>query len=375
MSPLRQTATTTPGRTLDRDRGLRIASVPASHVYVRHLRPLADSRGPETRVTVMPDPAPTDDRRPPGAPWWPPAVLEPAWIDEHADEIDLVHLHFGFDHRSPEELAQWLATLRRHAIPLLYTVHDLRNPHHRDRSLHDAQLDVLVPAADGLLTLTAGAAAEIRRRWDRAARVLPHPHVVPLDRIDELRARREKRSDQRFTVGLHIKSLRASMDPVAILPTLLEAVSAIPGGRVQVNGHRDVLADGAATDPGLRRLLRSSAVDLRVHDFMPDEEFWTYLADLDASVLPYRFGTHSGWLEACRDVGTAVVAPTCGHYADQGPAHGYQLDETAFDPESLVQAVHEAWRNPAPGVPVAVRAQQRAALAAAHADIYRRLVG
>jgi hypothetical protein len=51
-------------------------------------------------------------------------------------------------------------------------------PHHRDRRDHDAQLDVLIPAADGLITLTAGAAAEIESRWGRQPLVLPHPHVV-----------------------------------------------------------------------------------------------------------------------------------------------------------------------------------------------------
>ncbi len=369
-----QTRLTNHGTTIEQDRPLRVASVPASHVYVRHLRPLPEWLGPEQTVTVLPDPDPTDSRRPAGAPWWPPAVLEPQWIDDHADEIDLVHLQFGFDHRSPEDLAVWVDTLRRHAIPLLYTVHDLRNPHHADRSLHDAQLDVLVPAASGLITLTPGAAAEIRDRWGREARVLPHPHVIPLDVMDDLRERRAARRDRGFTVGLHIKSLRASMDPVVVLPTLLDAVADIPGGRVQVNGHRDVLGEGSPLDPDVLRLLRSGAVDLRVHDFLPDEEFWTYLAGLDASVLPYRFGTHSGWLEGCRDVGTAVVAPSCGYYADQGPVHTYELDEDHFDPDSLMRAVHDAWRPPEPAVSVAERVEQRTWLAAAHAEIYRRLV-
>ena len=34
-----------------------------------------------------------------------------------------------------------------------------------------------------------------------------------------------------------------------------------------------------------------------------DDELWDYLQSLDVSVLPYRFGTHSGWLEACHDLG------------------------------------------------------------------------
>ena len=53
------------------------------------------------------------------------------------------------------------------------------------------------------------------------------------------------------------------------------------------------------------------------------------------SVLPYRFGTHSGWLEACRDLGTTVVAPDCGYYADQGPVLTYRMDEHRYDADSL----------------------------------------
>ncbi|MFC6152215.1 glycosyltransferase [Nocardioides yefusunii] len=74
--------------------------------------------------------------------------------------------------------AAWTAALRRRGLPLVFTVHDLRNPHHRNRGAHDAALDVLVPAADALITLPPGAAVEIRRRWGREALVLPQFHVI-----------------------------------------------------------------------------------------------------------------------------------------------------------------------------------------------------
>jgi hypothetical protein len=49
--------------------------------------------------------------------------------------------------------------------------------------------------------------------------------------------------------------------------------------------------------------------DVRVHAPFSDEELWDRPEGLDHSVLPYRFGTRSGWL-ACHDLGTAVLAPT-----------------------------------------------------------------
>ena len=137
-------------------------------------------------------------------------------------------------------------------------------------------------------------------------------------------------------VGLHVKSLRASMDPGRLLATLLEVVADEPSLVLQVSGHRDVLdPDGARYDAAFAERVRDAArdglVDLRLHDFMSDDELFAHLASLDVSVLPYRFGTHSGWLEACRDVGTTVVAPTCGYYADQAPVLTYVHDEQRFD--------------------------------------------
>ncbi len=60
-----------------------------------------------------------------------------------------------------------------------------------------------------LVTLTAGAAAEIARRWGRRAAVLPHPHVVDLTTMAAAQEARARRTTDEFRVGLHVKSLRA----------------------------------------------------------------------------------------------------------------------------------------------------------------------
>jgi glycosyltransferase involved in cell wall biosynthesis len=256
----------------------------------------------------------------------------------------------------------------------VHTVHDLRNPHHRDRGLHDAQLDVLVPAADAVITLTPGAAREIEARWGRTATVLPHPHVVELARMATSSGRRARSP---YRVGLHLKSLRAGMEPLRLLPDLVQAVRDLPDAVLQVDGHCDVLAaNGDRRHDRLATYLERAAargdLELNVHDFFPDEELWRYLESLDVSVLPYRFGTHSGWLEACRDLGTAVVAPSCGYYADQGPVHSYVHDEDVYDGDSLQAAVRDAWAaGPPSPLDVGMRRAQRAELARAHRDLYR----
>lgn len=355
---------------------LVVASIPSGHVYVRHLAP--ENGGGPVR---LPDPDPAWPARSGVDRWWPPAMLEPAWVEANVEAlgVDLAHLHFGFDDHDPARLDAWISALRRRGTPYVLTVHDLRNPHHHDRRAHDAALDVLVPAADQLVTLTPGAAAEIESRWGRTAAVVPHPHVVDLRTIAVAEAsssRRRPGPGDPFRVGLHVKSLRANADPMALLPTLVETVAGLPGAELVVNGHHDVLDPTAPRhDHRLAAYLTGAAerglLELAVHDYLPDAALWQYLHGLDVSVLPYRFGTHSGWLEACRDLGTTVVAPTCGYLTEQGPVLAYAHDEDGFDADSLATAVRVAHaQRPRWGATLDERRHQRAAVAAAHDAVY-----
>jgi hypothetical protein len=345
---------------------LRIASVPAEHVYVHHL----GATDATDRVRRLSDPVPDDPDPAPGQ-WWPPRMLSPDWVREHRAEFDVMHVQFGFDAQSAEVLALLVAELRRWGKGLVYTAHDLRNPHHIDRRAHDAHLDVLVPAADEVITLTAGAAAEISRRWGRHPLVLPHPHVIEFDRF-----RPRPRGADGWTVGVHAKSVRASMAPLPVVAAVADVVRDLPDARLQVNVHHDVAdADGARHDPALMRWLREAdsagALDLVVHDCFSDEELWRYLESLDLSVLPYRFGTHSGWLEACFDLGTTVLAPSCGYFAQQRPCLSYRHDEQGLDVPSLQAAVRTAYeQRPRWQARLADRRQERADLAAAHRAVY-----
>jgi hypothetical protein len=109
---------------------------------------------------------------------------------------------------------------------------------------------------------------------------------------------------------------------------------------------------------------------------MTDPELWHSLTELDATILPYRFGTHSGWLEACRDLGTTVIVPTCGYYVEQGPTLSYRVHDSRLCPESLTAAVREAYhRRPDLGTTVSERWTERERIAAAHEWLYRSLLG
>lgn len=269
---------------------VRVASVPSGHVYVRHLSAV----DADERVIRLPDP-PTDKT----GRWWPPAMLHSEWVRDHAQEFDVLHVHFGFDAQSVESLHSFVEALDAVDRPLVMTVHDLRNPHHADRRDHDAQLDVLIPAASAVLTLTPGAALEIERRWGVRAEVTPHPHVFDLADID-----RPRPAHSDFVIGLHCKSVRACMDPGPVVGAILEVITDLPSARLVVDVHTDVMTPGNRNHvPQLAaQLTREAAggrLTLHVHDYYTHERLRDYLAGLDLSVLPYRFGTHSGWAEGC----------------------------------------------------------------------------
>ncbi|WNG87509.1 glycosyltransferase family 1 protein [Mycobacterium sp. ITM-2016-00317] len=351
---------------------LRVASVPASHVYVRHLADPAD-RG---EVIRLPDPVPADGRKVPGG-WWPPLMLEPGWVSANHELFDVFHIHFGFDAVGADVLTEVMQELKDYDKPLVYTVHDLRNPHHHDPAEHILQQDVLVAAADVLITLTPGAAQEIRRRWDKHAHVLAHPHVLERPHIEAPRPPAE-----RFVVGVHVKSRRANMDPLPVLEVLAGAVKDLPDALLRIDIHDEVFDPGnhwyaPRFGESVLAFDRREHVEVCVHPYFSDTELWEYLAGLSVSVLPYRFGTHSGWLEACFDLGTAVIAPSCGFYAEQRPCGVFTFTEEEFDPRSLESALHQAydrWRRgtPAPRATWPGRLTERALLAEAHRTLYER---
>ena len=360
---------------------VRVASIPANHPYIRHIAPV---KGPATAggaVTRLADPPPNVPDPLPGQ-WWPPVMLEHEWVAAHHRDFDLAHLHFGFDAASPDGLRRWVRELGRRGRPLVLTVHDLVNPHFIDQHSHAAHLDVLIPAATEIITLTAAAAAIVKDRWGRTAEVIPHPHVVPLAELPPLPRANPGRE---ITIGLHAKSLRANVDPLPVLMALDVGVRVWqaahpgpPGIRVRVDLHPDVWS---RTDPGavaLRQWLQHKGNDtawqVKVQPMFTDAELWTYLGALDLYVLPYRFGTHSGWLEACVDLGTGVLVPDVGCYAEQHQHPSYPRSTNgSVEATTFAAVLGDVLRDPGRGVRDRPdRTAQRRLIAAAHERVYRR---
>ena len=81
-------------------------------------------------------------------------------------------------------------------------------------------------------------------------------------------------------------------------------------------------------------------------------------------------------LEACHDVGTTVIVPSCGYFGAQRPCLSYRHDESGFDPASLQDAVLEAYqRRPCWQARREDRRRERAGIADAHRRLYEQLLG
>lgn len=347
---------------------VRVAAVPAAHPYVAAITPDDGS------TIVLPDPVvdPAEPRR-----WWPPAVLSPGWLRAHRAEIDLVHVHFGMESLPEGRLEATLDAADELGVPVVHTVHDLDNPQLADQARHRRDLDLIVPRAARLVTLTDAAAERVQETWGRRATVLPHPTLVdaPPPKVDGPRGA--------FVIGTHLRDLRPSIDGVTAVRGLLAALQelrrdGIPAqGRVLLN---DRTRDEAAVDE-IARLVRDRADCVVERRPRPDDAALLEEVDaLDVALLPYAHGTHSGWVELCHDRGVVVVGPAWLPMARQHPDDQHGFADLAALATPMRAAIAAATR---PGSPerarlverrLAARALERKGIRAQHAALYRALM-
>jgi hypothetical protein len=294
------------------------------------------------------------------SPW-----LDVAHLEAHADAIDVLHLHTGDPGVAALAGECWTETVRRLGLPLVVTVHRLPRPAGSVPSAlearHAAHLEAVLATAEVVLTLTPGAADEIADRFGRTAIVVAHPSVVVPD---------PERGAERGLVGLRLGP------PAPGIPDAGALVRATLSGAVSGGGRLRVLAgDDRWAGPLTRELAARGELELVVHG---PGELPMLLQELHVAVLPEPCGTHSRDLEVCRDVGTRVVAPTCGWFDEQwSEVVPYATDPRGrLDPLSLTGAVDAALARPMPRpADRAWRAEQLAAVQQVHAAVYRQLKG
>jgi hypothetical protein len=324
-----------------------VATVPAAGPYLDAVLP------PEV-VRVGPPTSPS--------PWW-----DPDHVGASVGDVDVLHVHSGFESLGRAQLEAWTVAVRRTGLPLVVTVHQLRPAEGASLARHRGQLAALLATAEVVLTLTPGAADEIADRYGRTAIVVAHPALAaPIPGIN-----RENR-----LVGLYLDRLGPEVaEPAALVRGALSgAVSG--GGRLRVDVHPDVDLDVVL--PELAGFAEAGALELRRSHQRDPVACVRNLQELHVSVLPHRACTHSSWVELCRDAGTRVVVPRGGHLAQQwSDVVAYDNDiRTGLDETSLSSAVVAALTRPAPGrADQAWRAEQRAAVRRVHAEVYAQVAG
>lgn len=315
---------------------LRVASVPFGDRYVDAVLPVG-----AVRV---------------GEPGEPSHWLDEAYLTEHAGDVDVLHLHTGYGHLDVPALERWAETMRRLGVPLVVTVHQLRDAGQGSRARHDAHLETVLGTAEVVLTLTPSAADEIADRYGRTAIVLAHPSLAVPD--PELGA-------ERGLVGVQLGTASPAVPEPATVARAAASGAVSGGGRLRVLARA-----GSDVDPGVRDMAENGELELVV---VRPGELPAQLQQLHVAVLPERCGTHSRDLEVCRDVGTRVVAPSCGFFADQwSEVVTYANDEIdGLDPVSLTAAVSAALTRPMPRPADRTwREEQRDAVRRVHAEVY-----
>jgi len=226
-------------------------------------------------------------------------------LDEMAAGFsDVVHIHFGFEHLDAHSIRRFVAEAHERHIRVVYTVHDLDNPHMIEQGPHHERVAALVDTADRLLTLTPSAAIQVEERWGRRPCVIEHPPLTgPI-------ADPPMRSGALVWLG----ALRPNTDLAAVARCLKDSMTTC---RVVVRHEAWNRA------PQVIRTIVEDAVESGPHVlevvFRPDDDD---LARLMASArvlfLPYAWGTHSGLAEMARNVGTLVLTTPSQTRTDQG---------------------------------------------------------
>ncbi len=246
-----------------------------------------------------------------------PAHFRPTWLRAHHQEFDVIHVHAGLPWPSTGALWDWLSVVDELKIPLVLTIHELHSEDLDDQGLFRQHMDLLVKQADRLITMTAGAAAVIDSQWPGHApvKVIPHPHMVPLDYglaysqrpVEGIVEKADTSDEKVLRVGVHFTDIPANTQPVPLIQALALACQDVPGARLLVHLNADALDAGAGGRhvPLLARLLQLRSDGLcEVHqvDEMNDHQTWAYLQGL-ASIF------HEGPLE-----GGGSVRVSAGSY-------------------------------------------------------------
>ncbi|KAA0918760.1 hypothetical protein [Dietzia sp. ANT_WB102] len=370
----------------------RVAVLPAAHPAVRRITGLDVSSRVElvpVRPGVVNSQTPTEAS---SAVEFDPAAVASGEIDREGDSlssVDLAHVHFGYDYLEPDSVDMVVRHLAGADVPMVLTVHDIVYPTDEDELPHRDHTGTLVEAAAAVITLTEVAAHELWVRWGVEPLVIPHPRLLSEEEISAaVRGSKHLRSTDSAVVGVLLERMGENIEGPELLDQLASVASGRPGAELRilveaqawrdacgddgVSGSNHLVAEFAAEgDWTSVRLVRYESLDLG--------SLLAEVAALDVCVLPYRFATHSTWLELCRDLGVAPVFPAVGCLWDQwfdrcDPAEHSGEVYDPRDPAAVATAVRASLDTPL-AVPPRVEGADPSAVVAEYSKVYSQVAG
>lgn len=349
-------------------RRISVATLPGRGLYVRHL---ANPEGVDAvhRPTVGWAGGPSRG-----------GAFSTAWLRARLPETDVVHVLGLRPGQHPDDVRAAVDLVRGSGTPLVVTGYNLGDPDTPEGARLAEQLDVLVPAADAVVTLTEPAAQQMRKRWDVEPVVLPHPHVVNFVRMRQDRPVPHPSGRGRLRVGTHLGSMLGGTEQVELVTALADAVRRTPNADLVVHAHRTVRDAGALSCSDafqhVEAAVRSAGGRLVLHDRLSDGALWDHLAGLDVSVVPDLPGAHSIWPEACADLGTWAVLAQDSFAAAQRPCLTYRRDAgPAARADDLAAALATAASTPAPRSDTEERWSERVRIAESLRSTYEEILG
>ncbi len=276
---------------------------------------------------------------------WPalPNFYRPGWLREHEEDWDITHFHFTWEQYSPHRLAEVLRTHRHQGKKVVWTVHDIQNPHTPETD--ERYMHALAQAADVVTSPTPGAGEEVERMIGRRPITIPHGPFLDAPTIRSVRSPGRPWRGKKVLL-FHLRSGRANMKWRPWLQVVTEMAREGWGLVAKVCAH----ADHPERD-ALHAWGEQPGCLVSIHKPLSLPQLVQVLQDADALTLPYAWGTHSGLAELAADVGTPIIVGAVGYVREQVPVISVQMSSGAPDSSSLRSALMSFCRGRTPRVP------------------------
>lgn len=300
-------------------------------------------------------------------------------------QFDLVHIHWfegymGF--RNPvrvwlrmSELLKGIDRQREGGAKLIYTAHNVVTHDAPWRRLEDWFVRQFLRRVDGTIFLAEDSIPLVRNRFPELrgpSVVIPHcdyGNWYP-DTVTPPEARAKFGIPDSYLVIAHVGQIKAYKN----VPELIRAFREIPGDIALLIGGRCIEPDLQETIEELARRDRRVFLDLR---HLEDEDIQVFMRASDVAVFPYRNILNSGSAMMALTFGKPVVVPNVGSMPELQQrinADWVRLYDGEFSESVLNSAI--AWaRETDRGERPPMAELSVAAIAAQHAEFYRKIAG